>query len=215
MSAAALPLLARLKEASTFPKAVRHYESDPWSYLRRKLGECEAPLREYKESLFAEASARLLEELRGPFPGPDALHSHKEVFEKLLAPGDYADLSFHLDLGGEPVSKRLAVKEALAAARVKTLFETEALPSERRGKPWEDLVADTARRLEFDQLKDILLRGPLTDRRRAYIARRARRNLSEFLTVTRGQEGLRDEITLFVLTRVEAAIAALLRLLNA
>lgn len=215
MSAGALPLLARLEEAATFPKAVRQYESDPWSYLRRKLEECEAPLREYKKTLFAAACERLLEELRGAFPGPEALHSHKEALEKLLAPGDYADLSFHLDLGGEPAAKRAAVKEALASARVKTLFETERLPAERRGKAWEDLVADTARRLQLDVLKDVLSRAPRTDRRRAYVARRARRNLSEFLSVTRGQDGLRDEITPFVLTRVEAAIAATLRLLNA
>lgn len=215
MSATALPLLARLGEAASFPEAVRRYETDPWSYLRRKLADCAGPLHEYKRGLYEEASARLLEDLRGPFLDPAALIGHKETFEKLLSGGDYADLSFNMDPGGDPRARREAVKDLLARAKIKTLFDTEALPPERRGKPWESLVAETSRRLELDGLKAILDRGPRTERRRAYVARRARRNLAEFMTVTRGEAGLRDEITLFVLTRVEAAIAALLRFLNA
>lgn len=215
MTAGALPLLARLGEASSFPQAVRNYESDPWSYLRRKLNDCSGPLRDYKRGLFDEASAALLEDLRASFLKPAALMDHKETFEKLLTPGDYADLAFNLDPGGDPKSRRDAVKDVLAHAKIKTLFDTEALPPERRGKPWEALVADTARRLDLDTLKAIYERGPRTERRRAYVVGRARRGLREFLTVTRGEAGMRDEITLFVLTRVEAAIAATLRFLNA
>lgn len=213
MSATALPLLARLGEAASFPEAVRRYETDPWSYLRRKLADCAGPLREYKGALYEEASARLFDDLRESFLKPGALMDHKETFEKLLTPGDYADLSFHLDPGVDPKTRLEAVKDVLAHARIKTLFDTEALPAERRGKPWETLVLETSRRLELDVLKELLDRGPRTERRRAYVARRARRNLAEFLTVTRGEAGMRDEITLFVLTRVEAAIAAMLRFL--
>jgi len=215
LSTGALPLLARLGEAASFPRAVSHYESDPWSYLRRKLGECAGPLRDYKRTLYAEASSRLLEDLRLPLLKPDALLDHKETFEKLLTPDAFADLSFSLDPGGDPASRREAVKAALVEAKIKTAFDTEALPPERRGKPWQLLVEDTSRRLELDRLKAIVDRGPKTERRRAYVARRARRNLAEFLTVTRGEAGMREDITLFVLTRVEAAIAALLRFLNA
>lgn len=215
MSATALPLLARLGEASSFPQAVRNYETDPWSYLRRKLEECAGPLRGYKKALYDEACARLHEDLRDSFLKPGALMDHKETFEKLLTPGDYADLSFNLEPGVEPTARREAVKLVLAQARIKTLFETEALPPERRGKAWQALVAEVGSRLELDRLKELLDRAPRTERRRAYIARRARRNLAEFLTVTRSAVGMRDEITLFVLTRVEAAIAALLRFLNA
>lgn len=214
MSATALPLLARLGEAASFPPSVRQYETDPWGYMRRKLGDCAGPLRDYKRALYEEASTRLLEDLRASFLKPGALMDHKETFEKLLTPGDYADLSFHLDPGGDPISRRDSVKALLAAGRIKTLFDTEALPPERRGKPWEALVADTLRRLELDRLKELLDRAPRTERRRAYIVRRARGNFAEFMTVTRGEAGMRDEITLFVLTRVEAAIAALLRFLN-
>ena len=215
MSAGALPLLARLGEASTFPPAVRRYESDPWSYMRRKLEDCALPLREYKRELYDHACSRLLDDLRAPLMRAETLIDHKETFEKLLTPGAYADLSFNLDPGGDPAYRRDAVKAALVEAKVKTVFDTEALPPERRGKPWQLLVADIARRLELDRLKDILERGEKTPRRRAYLARRARRNLGEFLSVTRGKAGMRDEITLFVLTRVEAAIAASLRFLNA
>jgi hypothetical protein len=215
VSAGALPLLARLGDAASFPQAVRHYETDPWSYLRRKLEACAGPLREYKRILYEEASARLLEDLQESFLKPGALMDHKETFEKLLTPDTYADLSFHLEPGGDPASRRESVRELLAQAKIKTLFDTEALPPERRGKPWQTLVSDTSRRLGLDTLKAICERGPKTERRRAYAVRRARRDLAEFLTVTRGEAGMRDEITLFVLTRVEAAIAAMLRFLNA
>lgn len=215
MSAGALPLLARLGEAASFPQAVRNYETDPWSYMRRKLGDCAGPLREYKRVLYEEASARLFEDLRESFLKPGALMDHKETFEKLLTPDVYADLSFHLAPGADPKFRRETVKELLAQAKIKTLFDTEALPPERRGKPWQTLVEDVSNRLELDMLKAMLDRGPKTERRRAYVVRRARRNLAEFMTVTRGEAGMRDEITLFVLTRVEAAIAALLRFLNA
>jgi hypothetical protein len=214
LSSGALPLLARLGEASTYPLAVRNYESDPWSYLRRKLADCAGPLREYKRTLYEEASAVLLEDLKDSFLKPSALMDHKETFEKLLTPGDYADLAFNLE-GGDPKSRRDAVKDVLAHAKLKTLFDTEALPPERRGKQWQTLVEDTSRRLSLDKLKALYERGPRTERRRRYVARRARRDLREFLTVTRGEAGMRDEITLFVLTRVEAAIAAMLRFLNA
>lgn len=214
MSTGALPLLARLGEAASFPQAVRNYETDPWSYLRRKLCDCAGPLREYKRILYEEASARLLEDLRESFLKPGVLMDHKETFEKLLTPDAYADLSFHLEPGGDPKSRYESVRELLARAKIKTLFDTEALPPERRGKPWQTLVSDTSRRLGLDTLREIYERGPKTERRRAYAVRRARRDLAEFLTITRGEAGMRDEITLFVLTRVEAVIAAMLRFLG-
>jgi hypothetical protein len=214
VSTGALPLLARLSEAASFPRAVRHYETDPWGYMRRKLGDCAGPLREYKLALYEEASARLLHDLRDSFLKPGALLDHKETFEKLLTPDDYADLSIHLEPGAAPASRREAVTSVLTTAKITTAFDTEALPPERRGKPWQALVAETSRRLRLDHLKEMLDRGPSTERRRAYIARRARRNLAEFLTVTRDKSGMREDITLFVLTRLEAVIAALLRFLS-
>lgn len=213
MSAGALPLLARLGEAATFPKAVRAYESDPWGYMRRKLGECEEPLRAYKRVLYDEASKALLRDLEDSFLKPGAVLEHREVFDKLLSPADYADLSFNLAPGGDPQARREAIAATLASAKPKTLFDIEKLPPERRGKPWESLVADVARRLRHDELKALLERGEKNERRRAYIVRKARTNLGEFLAVARREEGLREDVTLFVLTRLEAAIAASLRFL--
>lgn len=214
MSTGALPLLARLGEAASFPKAVRAHESDPWSYLRRKLAECEQPLRTYKQALYEEATASLLRDLKEPFLKPGSLMDHKETFNKLLPLSDFADLSFHLDPGSDPRSRREAAQSVLAAAKPKTVFDTEAQPVERRGKPWETLVAETSRRLELDRLAEILGRGPKTEFRRAMVARRVRRNLDEYLTVTRGELGMREDVTLFVLTRLEAVVAALLRFLK-
>lgn len=209
----ALPLLARLGEASTFPKAVRAYESDPWGYMRRKLGETEEPLRAYKKVLYDQAAAALLRDLEAPQLRPEAVLDHKETFDKLLTPADYADLSFNLHPGGDAEQRREAIAAVLAHAKPKTLFDVEKLPVERRGKPWETLVADVARRLGHEELKALLERGEKSERRRAYIVRKARTNLGEFLTVARREEGLRDDVTLFVLTRLEAAIAASLRFL--
>lgn len=215
MSASALPLLARLGEAGTFPQAVRNFETDAWVYLRRKLEECAGPLRDYKRHLYEEAASRLHADLKDSFLKPGALMDHKETFEKLLTPGDFADLAYNLDPGVDPATRRQAVKEVLSHAKLKTLFDTEALPPERRGKAWQALVDEAGTRLELDTLRAMLDRAPRTERRRNYIARRARRNLKEYLTVTSGEQGLREEITLFVLTRVEASIAAMLRFLNA
>ena len=214
MSTGALPLLARLGEAASFPRAVRVYENDPWGYLRRKIVECEAPLRAYKQTLYDAAAARLLADLKEPFLKPGSLLDHKETFDKLLPTADYIDLSFHLDPGGDPRSRREAVKNVLAAVRPKTVFDTEALPVERRGKPWETLVTETSSRLELDRLAEILRRGPKTEFRRAMVVRRLRRNLNEYMTVTRGEFGMREDVTLFVLTRLESLIAALLRFLR-
>jgi len=213
VSASALPLLARLGEAASFPKAVQNYESDAWGYFRRKLAECEQPLRAYKQTLYDEAAEKLSLELAEPFLKPGSLLDHKETFEKLLTLADFADVSFNLEPGVEPEARRENIRAVLKTAKPKTLFDTEKLPVERRGKPWEALVADTGRRLGLDKLSVTLRRGPKTPFRRGMVIRRVRRNLGEFLTVTRGEAGLRDDITLFVLTRVEAAIAALLRFL--
>ena len=207
----ALPLLARLGEAASYPTAVRAYEPDPWGYLRRKLRECEEPLRAYKQALFEARRDALLAELSEPFLKPGSVMDHKEAFEKLLPPSDFADLSFHLEPGADPKTRREGVRSVLAAAKVRTVFDVEALPVERRGKPWETLVGDIWRRLDFDRLGAVLAHGKPSAFRKAMVARRLRRNLAEFVSVARAEGGARDEITLFVLTRLEAALAACVR----
>lgn len=215
MSTGALPLLARLGEAASFPKAVRNYESDPWGYMRRKLDECEEPLRAYKRTLYDAAAAKLLSDLKESFLKPGSLLDHKETFEKLLPPADFADISFNLEPGVDPQTRRDAIQAVLSHAKPRTLFDIEALPVERRGKIWEGLVEEAGRRLELDKLRVMYERKPKTDFRRASVIRRVRKNLADLLAVTRDQSGMREDVTLFMLTRLETAIAALRRFLKA
>lgn len=207
----ALALLARLQEAASWSGKVRDYEPDPWGYLRRKLDSTETPFRELTEQRFREASARLLEDLKAPFLAPGALVEHKELFERLLGAGDFADLSFNLSPGGDPKSRRDGAAQVLKHARPRTFFELEKLPAERRPKDWERLVVQMSERIGARSLDEILRRGERTPFRLNMTARRLRRNLGEYLAVTRHEQGAREELTPFVLTRLEALVAALRR----
>jgi hypothetical protein len=209
-----LALLARLSEAVVWDDAIRRHETDSWAHMRRKLLDMEAPLREYKTQLFAEAKARLLADLDRPLMPPGSIEAHKETFESLLPIGEYADLSFYLDPGADRDSRREGAAAVLAAAHAPTLFDYEALPKERRGAAWERRVAAMNVRLELDTLTRIAERDAMDHAKRARVARRLRRNLAEYLTVIRGEGPLRDEITPFMLARIEAAAAAALRLLD-
>lgn len=206
-----LALLARLSEAACWAGKVRDYEPDPWGYLRRKLESTEGPFRDLTEQRFREAREKLLEELKAPFLQPGALVEHKELFERLLSPGDFADLSFNLSPGMDPRSRREGAAQVLAHAKPRTFFELERLPPERRPKDWQALVAQLEQRVGVTALKAILERGERTPFRLNMTARRLRRNLGEYLSVTRHEQGAREELTPFVLTRLEALVAALRR----
>jgi len=212
-----LALVARLAEAISWDQAVRRHEPDPWSYLRRKLHETERPLKDLKVQLMEEARERLLIDLADPALTEETTASHREAFEPLLQIGDFADLSFSLDASLAPDVRVEGARAVLAGAKVLTLFDLESLPEDRRSRAWEKSVFAMARRLQLDVLGKIAeVRGLEFERRRFFLARRARRNLAEFLSVTRGEGGpvMRDEITPFMLGRMEASIAATLRLLN-
>jgi hypothetical protein len=215
-----LVLLARLTEAVAWDEAVRQHEADAWSYLRRKLGATAEPFRTYKSQLFDEARARLLADLELPDMLPSALEAHKTTFESLIPLGEYADLSFHLDSDAPLEARREGVAAVLAAAHAPTLFDYEAQPPERRSGAWEKRVAEMTRRLDLDVMTRIAdrespdARDPLAPVMRARIARRVRGNLAEFLSVARGTGPLRDELTPFMLSRVEHAVAATMRLLG-
>jgi hypothetical protein len=151
---------------------------------------------------------------------PAELEAHKSAFESLIPLSEYADLSFHLDSGAPAESRREGAAAVLSGAHAPTLFEYEAQPRERRSGAWEKRVAEMNRRLELDCLTRIAERGaddpsaPLSPVKRARVARRVRRNLCEYLTVARGEGPLRDELTPFMLARIEHAVAAALRLLG-
>jgi hypothetical protein len=209
-----LVLLARLSEAARWDDVVRRHETDPWAYLRRKLEATAEPLREYKRQVFQEATARLLTDLDRPLIPPGALEAHKETFESLLPVGEFADLAFHLHPSVDRESRREGAASVLAAAHAPTAFDHEALPPERRSKSWEKRVAAMAERLQLDALTKLAERGEMTAPKKARLARRLRRNLREYLTVASGDGALRDEVTPFMLSRIETAIAASLRLLR-
>lgn len=208
-----LALLARLSEAVCWDDAVRRHESDPWSYLRRKLDAAAGPLAEFKREQFEDARRRLLDDLSKPMLPPGALETHRESFEALLGVGDFADLSFHLDPGAERHARREGAQAVLAHARITTAFDHEALPPAQRSRAWEKRVAEMTRRLGFDALETIVRRGENTAAFRARAARRVRRNLGEYISVVRGSGVLRDEITPFMLGRIETALAAARRVL--
>ena len=207
-----LALLARLTEAMHWNEAVRKHEDDPWSYMRRKLCETEGPLRAYKHEVFENAKAKLMSDLARPTLTPAELSAHKEAFEALLTGGDFADLAFNLD--GDPGSRREGAASVLKSAKAPVLFDYEALPPERRSRAWEKRIDAIRPRIGLEYLTKIAENGEITAAKKARLARRLRRNLGEYLSVTRGEGALRDEITPFMLARIEAAVAASLRLLN-
>lgn len=207
----ALALLARLSDAASWTGKVRDYEPDPWGYLRRTLESTEGPFRQLRHTQFDEARAALLRELSEPFLKPGVLLDYKETFERMLSAADFADLSFHLSPGGDPASRRDGVADVLAHAKPRTFFDVERLPPERRPRDWEKLVAQMTDRLGLTLLGAILARRERTPRRLSMAARRARRNLAEYMTVTRHDLGAREELTPFVLARLEAVTASLLR----
>lgn len=209
-----LALFARLAEAARWDDQVRRHEDDPWAYLRRKLLATEGPLRELKAGLFQSARERLMDDLSKPFLAPGSLQAHKEAFETLLSAGDFVDLSFNLDVGVERSARLEAARSILSSAKVPTLFDLEAAPPERRGKAWEKRVKEASERLGLDLLARLADRSAATSRRKAALARRLRRDLDELLAMTRHDCGLRDEVTPYVLGRLEAATAACLRLLS-
>lgn len=208
-----LALFARLAEAARWDDQVRLHEDDPWAYLRRKLLATEGPLRELKSDLFRQARERLISDLTQPFLAPGSLEAHKETFESLLTRGDFADLSFHLEVGRERESRLEGARSVVEAAKILTLFDLEALPAERRSPAWEKRVEEAGRRLGLDLLARLAARGEALPRRKAYLARRLRAELGEVLAMTRHDGGLRDEVTPYVLSRLEAATAAALRFL--
>lgn len=211
--APSLPFLARLAEAVQWTDAVRRHEDDPWAYMRRKLQSAAGPLKELKQSLFDKAKAALFADLQAPIIPPGALERHRELFEMLMMPGDFADLAINLLPGGDPKQRLAMCKMVLDGAISLTLFDVEALPELQRGNAWQKRVLDLGSRLDLPRLGKAAERGEGSVKRKAYYARRLRRNLGEYLTVTRHEGGVREEITVFTLVRVEAAVAATLRFL--
>jgi hypothetical protein len=210
-----LVMIARLTEAVQWDDAVRRHETDPWDHLRRKLDATAEPLREFKREIYDAACARLISDLSKPMLPPGSLETHREAFDALLTISDFADLSFHLDPGADRASRLEGAKSVLEHARLQTLFDIERMAPELRSKAWNKRVEEMSRRLGFDTVQKIVRRTDMRRIDRARVARRVRSRLGEYITVVRGSGPLRDEITPFMLGRIETAIAASLRVLDA
>src|SRR5687768_16496737 len=97
-----LVILARLSEFCQFRGATLYHERDPWSYMRRKLQETEPALAGLKEGLFKATRKRLIEEITEGQMDVERYGDFRLLFERLLSPGDFADLAIHLSPGQKP-----------------------------------------------------------------------------------------------------------------
>lgn len=209
-----LVILARLSEYCQYRGATLSHEKDAWGYMRRKLSELQEPVTNLKKELFAATSAALLRELREGI-NEERFSDFKVLFERLLSPGDFADLAIHLTTQGASSEARLrAVSQILSQIKPNTLFLEESKPPEQRSPALEKLISQLYARLDFDRLGEILKRKPRTPRRKAYVLRRVRRNVAEYCSVLRIPTDPSDTFTPFMLPRIEGVIAANLRLLN-
>lgn len=208
-----LIIIARLAEFCAWDEAVRRHATDPWSWMRDKLLQTEEALKGLKSELFALTSKRLLVDVEAGTADDERYADYKVIFDALLRRGDFADLSFHLDARAGKAALPM-IKSLLARVKPTQLLEEERLPEAERNPNWERLVMQLAARLELDKLELALTRKPRTPRRRAMALHRLRRNVREYCSVMRVPLSAGDTFTPFMLPRVEALIAACLRLLN-
>ncbi len=208
-----LVILARLSEFSQFKGATVANERDPWNYMRRKLHETEPAMVGLKDNLYRLTAKRLLEELK---KGMDAERyaDYRSLFERLLTPGDFADLAFHLDPAAPPAGQLEWVKGMLIDVRPTNLFIEERKPAGQRPASWEKLVNELYGRLGLDLLDRVITHKPRTAKRKAVILRKVRANTAEYCSVVRIPTQANDTFTPFMLPRIEGLIAANLRFLD-
>lgn len=213
-----LIITARLAEFCRFREYRLKDESDPWVVMRRKLEQIEAPLSQLKGELFAASKKALCDELRAGKVAEARLSDYKALFERLLSRGDFADLAFALMTAAPGPAGAQALSEAVKEMQPIHLFIEERLPAERRSPSWEALVKELTSRLDIPRLDRIMTRGlaegELSDRRKRTVLRRLRVNTAEYCTVVRIPTTADDTFSPFMLSRVEALVAANLRLLG-
>ena len=207
-----LIILARLNEFCQFHGHTLYHEKDPWEYMRRKLMETEEPLAALKSTLFELTRNKLLSEIRKGKMDSERCSDFRILFDRLLSPGDFADLAIHLDEGAPNMLDNC--KLVLGHVKPTNLFLEERKDSLQKNPAWEKLVAQLSNRLELEQLGQLLARKARTRRRKAIILRRVRRNVAEYCAVMRIPTDPNEPFTPFMLPRVEGLIAANLRFLS-
>jgi len=208
-----LVVLARLSEFCQWRGASAHAGEDPWSFMRRKLLEIEPALAAFKGQLLDGLRERLFSELsQGPLSA-ERCADYRDLLDRLLSRGDFADVAIHLAPDAGPSSGAM-LRQLMISAKPHHLFVEERLPLAQRSASWNRLVEELSRRVGLDLFARMLGRGKITARRKAYVLRRIRRNVAEYCTVVRIPTSASDTLTPFMLPRVEALVAANLRFLT-
>ncbi len=207
-------ILARLHEFCRFQGSVLHFEKDPWEYMRRKLLEIEAPLFAYKSALLEHVRTRMVRELRNEKINPARCVEIKARLDRLLSPGDFADAAIHLSENDMSPARLKNALSILKSVRPWNPFHEERLQPQDRSPAWEKLVMEHYDRLGFDLLSRIMKRVPRPKRRTRSALRKVRVRVADFCAVIKVPENPGEDITPFMLSRIEALIAASLRFLN-
>lgn len=217
-----LLIMARLSEFCQYRVPVKSGEIDGWGLMLHKLKELEEPLAALKTSLLQATGKGMLQEMRAGALDDERYADFKTLFERLLAPGDFADLAIHLRAGAPDRAHQLSiVTQTLKPLRAHHLFIEEGKPPEERSPAWEKLIAGLHQRLDLERLSAVMKRKPRPgrraarpSRRKAAVLRRLRRNVAEYCSVLRIPTSPSDTFTPFMLPRLEALIAANLRFLK-
>ena len=207
-----LVVIARLAEFCQYRGATLRYEQDPWDYMLRKLRETEPPITALKESLLKTTRTRLLAEVTGGSLDAERCSDYRMLFERLLSPGDFADVAIHLVAGAS--NQHAALQQVLSQLKATNLFLEEGKAEGQRSPSWDRLVGEFYRRLDLERLGQVLGRKPRTAKRKAMVLRRVRSNVAEYCTVVHIPTDPKDTFTPFMLPRIEAVIAANLRFLK-
>lgn len=208
-----LVIVARLSEFCQFHRRLLDHHYDPWTFMREKLLQIEQPLRAMKAELLESTRKELLGELAAGPIEEERFSDYKLLFERLVSRSQFVDVAIHL--GAAPPPSLPLLRQALAELRPHDVFQEERLPEAQRSPAWERLIRELRGRLKLDLLETILRRKPLTDRRRQMVLRRLRREVAEYCTVVHIPTEAQDTFTPFMLPRIEALVAACLRLLTA
>lgn len=210
-----LVILTRLSEFCQYRQTTLSARENPWEFMRRKLADTEASMWNLKNELLAATTRKLLEEMKRGGLLEERCIDFKVLLERLLSPGDFADIAIHLTSENpNPGGTLSLVSQLVGQIKPHTLFEEEKKPPEARSPAGEKLISDIHKRLDLDLMAKVLKRKPKTSRRKAYILRRIRRNVAEYCAVLHIPTDPSDTFTPFMLPRVEALIVANLRFLT-
>lgn len=207
-----LVIQARLSEFCSFHQRMLAHVSDPWTFMREKLQQTEAPLTAMKRELLDRTRNQLLEELKQGKLTEERYSDYRLLFERLVSRGQFVDVAVHL--GAAPPPSLELLKPALSSLKVHTSFDEERAAPGERDPSREKIVKELHGRLGLDLLEKVMARKKKNPRRRASVLRRLRKNVLEYCTVVRIPVSAADTFTPFMLPRIEALIGACLRFLT-